>query len=168
MRWGGRRSRRGGGALAAIALPDSAGVRALGGHEGRRCLTLPGRDLGHGPFRRDGPVVVGRSRGVAVYRALVAVLDQEPGVLRLAGRVALQAHDHPGPVHPLAFHDELQLALGEGLADVLEALLRRPVAAVPQHHRAATVLALGDRAFEVAVVERVILDLDRQPTIVWV
>ena len=41
----------------------------------------------------------------------------------------------------------------------------RPEAAVPQHDRAAAVLALGDRAFEVAVVERVVLDLDRQPLV---
>ena len=37
---------------------------------------------------------------------------------------------------------------------------RLPIATVPQLHRAATVLSLGDGALEVAIVERVILDLD--------
>ncbi len=37
---------------------------------------------------------------------------------------------------------------------------RLPVAAIPQHHRATAILTLWNRAFEVAIVERVILDLD--------
>ena len=37
-----------------------------------------------------------------------------------------------------------------------------PEAAIPQHHRAAAILALWNGPFEIAVVERVILDLDRQ------
>ena len=36
---------------------------------------------------------------------------------------------------------------------------RLPGALVPQHHRAAAVLALGDRALELAVVERMVLDV---------
>src|SRR5262249_54153032 len=39
----------------------------------------------------------------------------------------------------------------------------QPVAAVPELHRAAAVLIVGDGAFEVAVVERMILDLDGEP-----
>jgi hypothetical protein len=46
-----------------------------------------------------------------------------------------------------------------------KALLGRPVAAIPQHHRAAAVLALGDGALEVAIVERMILDLHGQAAI---
>ena len=51
----------------------------------------------------------------------------------------------------------LQFALAQGLRGIA---IRRPEAAVPQHDGAAAVLALGDRAFEVAVIERVILGLD--------
>ncbi len=159
-------SRRG--AVVAIALPDRAGVGALGGHEGLGRPTLAVGDLGHCSAGRDGLVVVRRTGRVAFDRAFVAMLDQQPGVLRLAGLIALQPHDHPGSVHPLAFHDELQFALGQRLADVLEALLGRPVAAVPQHDRAAAILALGDGAFEIAILERMILDLHRHPAVLRV
>jgi len=37
-----------------------------------------------------------------------------------------------------------------------------PVAAVPQLHRPAAILALGNGAFEIAIVERVVLDFDRK------
>ena len=67
----------------------------------------------------------------------------------------------------IAFEHDLQVALFQPFMRVGSGL-RRPIAAVPQHDRAAAVLVLGNRAFEVAVVERVILDLDGQPTIVWV
>ncbi len=42
---------------------------------------------------------------------------------------------------------------------------RFPGAAVPQQHGAAAVLALGDDALELAVLERVILDVHRQPLV---
>ena len=44
--------------------------------------------------------------------------------------------------------------------------LRHPVAAVPQLHRAAAILAFRNGPFEVAVIERMVLDLDRQPLVV--
>ena len=44
----------------------------------------------------------------------------------------------------------------------------RPEPAIPQLHRATAVLAFRDRAFEIAVVERMILDLHRQPTLAGV
>ena len=40
-----------------------------------------------------------------------------------------------------------------------------PGAAIPQHHRAAAILALRNRALERAVVERMILDMHRQPLV---
>ena len=55
--------------------------------------------------------------------------------------------------------DELQIALGEAFAGVAD---RLPRPLVPQHHRAAAVIALGDGALEVAIVERVVLDMDRE------
>ena len=41
---------------------------------------------------------------------------------------------------------------------------RRPEAAVPELHGAAAVLALRNRALEIPVIERVILDFDREPS----
>src|SRR6185503_5765349 len=58
-----------------------------------------------------------------------------------------------------------QLALLQprlGIAD------RLPAAVVPQHHRAAAILALGDRALEIAITDGVILDFDRQSLVVRV
>ena len=49
--------------------------------------------------------------------------------------------------------------------DVLVAL-GQPEAAIPQHDGAAAILALGDRALEVAVVERMVLDLDGEALVV--
>ena len=40
-----------------------------------------------------------------------------------------------------------------------------PIAAVPQHDRSAAILTLGDRPLEVAIIERMVLDLDRQPLV---
>ena len=49
----------------------------------------------------------------------------------------------------------------------LEALVRIalgvPLAAIPDHHRAAAILALRDGTLEVVVFDRMILDLHRQP-----
>ena len=43
--------------------------------------------------------------------------------------------------------------------------LRFPIAAVPDLDRAAAIFALRDGAFEVAVVERMVLDLDGEPLV---
>src|SRR3546814_10582581 len=37
-----------------------------------------------------------------------------------------------------------------------------PRAAIPEHHRAAAILALRDDAFEIAIAERVVLGMDRE------
>ena len=67
----------------------------------------------------------------------------------------------------LAFQNDLQVTLLQALVHVGPGL-RRPVAAIPQHDGAAAVLTLGNDAFEVAVVERMVLDLDGKPTLVGV
>src|SRR3546814_1904029 len=48
--------------------------------------------------------------------------------------------------------------------DVLRALARdrRPAAAVPQHHAAAAIFALGDHAFEVGIGHRMVLGAHRE------
>ena len=160
-----RRRGRGGRMVAGTALPHGVGRRSARGHERLGGTALAGGDLGHASARGDRAILRRQRAAVLLHRAGVAVLDQQP-VVALA--VVLQPHQHPAAVQPAALHDELQLALGQRLVHVLEALLGRPIAAVPQLHHAAAVLAPGDCAFEVAVGQRVILDLDRQPLVVRV
>ena len=57
---------------------------------------------------------------------------------------------------------ELQVALLEAALGVIGF----PSAAIPQHDGAPAILAFGNGAFEITVIERVILDLDRQPLVV--
>ena len=62
---------------------------------------------------------------------------------------------------PFALEGEFQLALCQGLLGSLVAF-RLPIAAVPELDRATAILAFRDGPFEVAVVERMIFDLDRE------
>jgi hypothetical protein len=67
-------------------------------------------------------------------------------------------------VELLALQGEIQLAFAIGLWRVLAI----PEATIPNHHRAAAVLALRNRALEVAVIQRMVLDLHREPLVVGV
>ena len=73
-------------------------------------------------------------------------------------------HQHPAAMELLAVQREFQVALFKTLFGIVAV----PGAAIPELHGAAAVLALRDVAFEIAVIERVILDLDRQPLVVGV
>jgi hypothetical protein len=89
-------------------------------------------------------------------RRVVTILDEQPVLPVLAG-LAAHAHQVPDALETLAVQTELQLAgaiARSGIADGL------PRAAVPQHHRAAAVLAGRNDALEAAVLDRVILDVD--------
>ncbi len=81
----------------------------------------------------------------------VALLDEQPVLLAL-----LHLHERPVAVKLVAAQLEEELAFGESLAPILE---RDPFAAIPHDHAARAVVALGNDALEVAVFERVILDL---------
>src|SRR5690606_17733527 len=81
---------------------------------------------------------------------------EQPLGLRIVGA---HPHQRPASLHLVATQCEHQLATPEALVWVA---LTLPGAAVPDLHRAAAVLPLGDLALELAVLERVILDLDRQ------
>ena len=113
---------------------------------------------------------VGRERGdVDGAGPLVLVLDQQPR-LAVLGRLlagpprppALGAHEHPGAFQLEAVERHLEIALGQRRVDVVD--LGRPRAAIPQHHHAGAV-ALRDHALELAVLDRVILDVHRQPLV---
>ncbi|MGY4356834.1 hypothetical protein ACVW0J_003327 [Bradyrhizobium sp. i1.7.7] len=61
----------------------------------------------------------------------------------------------------VAVERELEVALLEAALGILGL----PGAAVPEHDRAAAILPFRNRAFEIAIVERMVLDLDRQPLV---
>ena len=94
--------------------------------------------------------------------ALVAVLDQEPGAASPspAARPAC-ARAPTSRASFLPSSANLSSPFCERRVDV--GRLRRPRAAVPDHHRAAAVLALRDDALELGVLDRVVLDLHREP-----
>jgi hypothetical protein len=89
------------------------------------------------------------------------VFDQEPIGARVAPAVVPDADQHPTTLESFAGQDKFEVA---GFDSVLGRLgtLRRPETAIPHLYRAAAVLALGDGAFEVAVVQRMIFHLHRQ------
>jgi hypothetical protein len=87
------------------------------------------------------------------------MLDQQPVRALAAVAIALHAHEYPAALQALAGKQEFQLALAQLLFG-REVAHRQPEAAVPELHRSAAVLALRNRAFEVAVVEGMVLDFD--------
>jgi hypothetical protein len=89
------------------------------------------------------------------------VLDQEPVVPLPGISVFLQAHEHPFAPQASARHDELEVAGAQAGLRRLPGQ-RRPEAPVPELDRAAAIFAAGYGSFEIPVVERMVLDLDRK------
>ena len=104
--------------------------------------------------------------GITVTLALIAVvaLDQEPVRALAALPVMAQSHQHKASLQLFADQRETQLALAQSLFRVA---VSGPEAAIPQHDRAAAILSFGDGAFEVAVIERVVLGLHGKPLVLW-
>ena len=92
-------------------------------------------------------------------RRVVIGLDQEPRLLPLAGALA-HPHQMPAPFQLVAVQRKVEFALG--VAPVRIAV-GDPAPAIPDHHRAAAVLALRDRAFESVVLDRMIFDVHGEP-----
>src|SRR6185437_8900930 len=86
----------------------------------------------------------------------IAMLDQEPVGAIAAIAVVAHAHQHPASLQLVAIEAELEIALLETRGGID----RFPIAAIPQLHRAAAILPLRDRAFEIAIVERMVFGLD--------
>ena len=107
-------------------------------------------------FEQD--VVIGFVAGV-----FIAFLDQEPLFLvAVAAHVAL--HEREAAVQLFAVEPEFQLALRVRFGRFFDrARLRLPRTAIPHDHAARAVIALGNHAFERAVVERMVLDVHGQP-----
>ena len=118
-------------------------------------------DHRHAAARCDR-LVVGQDRvAMAFDRMPVAMLDQEPVGALAAVAVVPHADEDETALQALAVELKLKLALFELLlgADLPFSL---PVATVPKLNRATAILALGNRALEIAIWQRVILDLDGQ------
>ena len=70
-------------------------------------------------------------------------------------------------MQPLALKVELEIALRQHLLRPLGSL-RLPITAVPKHDCSAAISTFGNRPFEVAIIERVIFDLDGEPFVMRV
>ena len=91
------------------------------------------------------------------------ISSQLATVAAAAARARIAAagpHEHPRSLQLVAVQRELQVALLQRRVDVVD--FGRPRAAVPEHHDAGAV-AFGNDALELAVLERMILDVHRQP-----
>jgi hypothetical protein len=99
---------------------------------------------------------------LAAHGELVAVLDQEPVCVLASFPIVGHADQDKSAVQPIALQRELEIALRQRLLGGLRSL-RFPITAIPQHDRAAAILTLGDRPFEVAIIERMIFNLDGKP-----
>ena len=149
--------------IAPVRVPDRVSLRlALGQHERFRRLALALRDLRHRPSRGHGAILLQDVVGLAFFGVFVAVLDQEPVGALAAVAVALHSHQHPASVQLVAVQDEFQVALLEAALGIIGF----PSAAIPQHDGAAAVFAFRNGAFEIAVIQRMVLDLDREPLVV--
>ena len=126
---------------AAAWLGGPGGLRLLGHLAGLWCgLCLQHRGIGAGLLRR------------------VVLLDEQP-VLRPLAATRLHPHQHEAAREAVALQPELQLPCGEIGSRVAQWL---PGAGVPDLHRAGAVVAFGDGAVKVGVVDRVVLDPHRQ------
>ncbi len=92
----------------------------------------------------------------AGFRGGVLLLDEQP-LVALAAIFHADQGEFAGEL--FAVQAELEIAaLDLGLAGCVAEQIEG--AAVPEHHAAAAVLAFGDVAFEISVVERMIFDVD--------
>ncbi|MNV22051.1 hypothetical protein D3C71_1130080 [compost metagenome] len=92
------------------------------------------------------------------------MLDQQPVDPLAAVAVVAHTNKHEAAMQPIALQRELEIAFRQCVFRGPVAF-RLPVAAIPEHHRTTAILALGNGAFEITIVERVILDLDGQPLV---
>ena len=99
------------------------------------------------------------SFAIAILGVAVMVLDQKPIVALGLVFVVAHTHQHPAAFELLAVQHEFEIALGQHLFGIA---VGRPEAAIPQKNRAAAILALGNGAFEIAIIEGMILKLHRQ------
>src|SRR3984893_13850987 len=95
------------------------------------------------------------------------MLDQKPIGPFAAGPVMFHADENPAAVQTLSLQRELEVAARKRFLWRLVAF-GLPISAAPELNRPAAIFALGDRSLEVPIIERVILDLDREPLIMGI
>src|SRR5690606_3742019 len=140
----------------ALPLPAPHGIADLGSNRAAAGKARP--DLVQGAAGLDRGFLA--DEGVRVVaRRFVPLLDQQPVVALLA---VPRAHADQGPaaVQALALEMELEFAGLQRLLNV-GAFLGYPFPAIEELHDARAIAA-RDHAFEFAIVQRMILDLDRQ------
>ncbi len=132
-----------------------------GAHRGE-----PGRAVGHLLDGETGEhrlrVALDQLDAVGRQRGAVGLLEQQPVAV-----LARHAREGPAPAHLVAEDLHLELAARE-LIERLLRLARAVPAVVPHDDRARSVVAGGDDALEVAVLDRVILDVHREPLLLRV
>ena len=151
------------GDIAVVRMPHRVGPPAAGPrrHERLWGLAFAGGDLIHAAPGSDRSIGIQNVIGLALPGIFVAMLDQKPiGALAPLAIVA-HAHQHPAAVQLVTVQREFQVALPKPLLG----FVGFPIAAVPELHGAAAILALRNGAFEIAVIERMILHFDRQPLV---
>jgi hypothetical protein len=137
-------------------------------HEWLRLAALARSNSLHGSAGCDGGIILIKDCGAAGgHGKFVAVLDQEPVCALAPFPIVGHADQDEAAMQPLALKNKLEIALRQRLLGGPRSI-GLPIAAVPQHDRAAAILTLGYRSFEVAVVERMIFDLDRKPLVMGV
>jgi hypothetical protein len=97
----------------------------------------------------------------APSRVFVALLDQQPALVT-AVLAAVAFDERPAAVQFFAMQHELELALPIARRRIT---LGFPVTAIPQQHGAGPVLLGRNHTLEVAVLERVIFDVHREPLV---
>ena len=124
-------------------------------------VVLFGGDLFEGAAG-DGGVGLLVGDGLVFGAALegVVLLDEQPvGLGGLLPARAAHAYEHPLALHLCAVEFELEFAVAQCRGHILKAGLGMPGSLVPDHDRAAAVLALGDDALKAAVLDWVVFDL---------
>ena len=132
---------------AAITVPDSL-------------FAFAGRDLIHRTTGRDRERLFFQNVAPApAARFVVPPLDQEP-ILVAVTIAAAHSHQVPAAAELFAFKHEIEVPLGIGLVRVA---FGNPLPTIPDHDRAAAVLAPRNGALERIVFNRVILDVHGEP-----
>ena len=116
------------------------------------------RPPGHHAVRRS----LGDPRHILMLLVLVMLLNQQPVRFGLMRRLAAHADQRPLAVHLLAMHDDFQTPRPQPLIHIRMPGLRFPCALVPEQHRPAAILALGDGPFKAAILHGMVFHLDRQ------
>ena len=119
-------------------------------------------DLVHRTAGRNAERVLFDQRGLAPRLGnVVALLDQEPVLVPLLRRLAAHPYKRPMAMQFFPIEPEFERALAVGRLGIGD--FRGPGTAVPQQDGAAAILALRDDALEAAIIERMVLDMDREP-----